>query len=107
MEHWTTAFSPDGTRLATASADHAVRMWDPAGGQETARMPHERIRVFSPDRTQLATARGGPTAQLMDTATGTELAQMQHDEVIEDVLFNPDGSRLATRVGKTACLWAT
>jgi WD40 repeat protein len=100
-------FGLEGTRLATASADHMVRIWDTASGKEKARMPHGRIRVFSPDRTQLATAGGGPTAQLLDTATGTELARMQHDGVIEDMLFNPDGSKLATRVGKTAYLWAT
>ena len=100
-------FSPDGTRLVTATGDHIVRTWDLASGKEIARMPHGRIRVFSPDRTQLATAGGGQTAQLLDTATGAELARLRHDDEIKDVIFNPDGSQLAIRAGKTANLWAT
>ena len=31
MARWTAAFSPDSTRLATASTDKIVRVWDPAG----------------------------------------------------------------------------
>jgi WD40 repeat protein len=100
-------FSPDGTRLATASTGHLVRVWDTADGHEMASMPHGRIRVFSPDTTQLATAGGGQTAQLLDTATGAELARMRHDDEIKDVMFNPDGSQLATQAGKSVNLWAT
>ncbi|MGH3800835.1 MAG: WD40 repeat domain-containing protein, partial [Pseudonocardiaceae bacterium] len=29
---WGVAFSPDGTQLATASADGTARLWDPATG---------------------------------------------------------------------------
>jgi WD40 repeat protein len=101
------AFSPDGTALITATAKRMVRLWDPTNGQETSRMPHGRIRVFSPDGTQLATVGDGPTAQLLNIATGTELARMRHDDQIQDVMFSPDGSHLATRSNKTAYLWAT
>jgi hypothetical protein len=32
---------------------------------------------------------------------------MRHDVEIEDVMFNPDGSQLATQAGKITNLWAT
>jgi WD40 repeat protein len=108
-EHTVTmiGFWPNGTRLATASADKTVRLWDPTTGLEISRMPHGRTRVFSPDGTQLANAGSGLTAQLLDTTTGTELARMHHDREIQDALFSPDGSQLATRAGNTVNLWAT
>ena len=47
------AFSPDGTRLASAGADQTVRIWDPARGREVLSLRGPRDRVdgvaFSPD----------------------------------------------------------
>jgi WD40 repeat protein len=34
------AFSPDSTRVVTASEDETIRMWDAATGQELLRLPH-------------------------------------------------------------------
>jgi WD40 repeat protein len=34
-----TAWSPDGTRVATGSADHTVRLWDASTGQVQATLP--------------------------------------------------------------------
>lgn len=100
-------FKPDGTRLITASADETAQLWDPVNGQEISRMPHGGMRVFSPDATRLATAREAFTVQLLDTETGTELARMRHHDPVQEIIFSPDGSQLATRGGNTANLWAT
>jgi WD40 repeat protein len=55
------AFSPDGTRIATASDDKTARVWDSASGRELARLTHEdpvNGVAFSPDGTRIATASG-------------------------------------------------
>jgi WD40 repeat protein len=60
-------FSPDGQRLATASADKTARLWDAANSRELLRLPHDDIVwevAFSPDGQRLATASADKTAQI-------------------------------------------
>jgi WD40 repeat protein len=53
------SFSPDGKRLATASSDSTVRVWDAATGLELLTLKGHTGKVtgvaFSPDGTKLAT----------------------------------------------------
>ena len=57
------AFSPDGKRLASASEDGTVKVWDAATGQETLTLKGHTGRVtsvaFSPDGKRLASASRG------------------------------------------------
>jgi hypothetical protein len=43
------AFSPDGTRVVTASQDKTIRMWDTTTGQELLRLPHPGPAFRGPD----------------------------------------------------------
>ena len=105
------AFSPDATRLATASADNTVRLWDPATGQTTATLTGHTSAVnavaFSPDATRLATASTDNTVRLWDPATGQTTATLTgHTSAVNAVAFSPDATRLATAsTDNTVRLW--
>jgi hypothetical protein len=101
------AFCPDGTILATASADGTARLWDVATGTELHSLQHAgpvTEVAFAPDGTILATA-SARTAQLWDVATGTELRSLHHKDRVTGVAFAPDGTILATASARTAQLW--
>ena len=69
-EVWSAAFSPDGTRVVTASGDNTARVWDAATGKPVSCALEHQAEVegaaFSPDGTRVVTASGDNTAQLWD-----------------------------------------
>ena len=69
------AFSPDGQRLATASRDNTVRLWDadtgqPVGDPLTGHSDWVCSVAFSPDGHRLASASADNTVRLWDADTG-------------------------------------
>lgn len=109
---WSAVFSPDGTRIATASSDGTARIWDAASGAEL----HSVIgsssgvawsAVFSPDGKILATTGQDKIARLWDSSTGMQLAELSgHQEEVYFSRFNTDGSRLATvSADGTGIIW--
>ncbi|MEV6105924.1 WD40 repeat domain-containing protein [Streptomyces sp. NPDC051940] len=94
------AFSPDGTRVASASDDTFVRVWDARTGELLNTLTGHSSLVlgvaFSPDGTRLASA-GTDNARIWDARSGRTLATLGGLEGwVRSVAFSPDGSRLVT-----------
>jgi WD40 repeat protein len=97
------AFSPDVGRLASASFDGSLRLWDTSSGADiTALVPTDGSRVscitFSPDGQKLASGTEGGSLALWDARSGELLSLVlhTHDAEIFDVRFSGDGQRLLT-----------
>jgi WD40 repeat protein len=71
------AFSPDGTRIVTASSDNTARVWDAATGTVLATLTgHEFVvysAAFSPDGMRIVTASYDKTARVWRVFTTQEL----------------------------------
>ena len=108
---WSAAFSPDGTRIVTASADKTARLWEAATGRLLATLEGHRDTVrhaaFSPDGARVVTASGDRTARLWEVATGRRLATLEgHKGYVSSAALSPDGARILTAsYDKTARLW--
>jgi WD40 repeat protein len=104
------AYSPDGHRLASASVDKTIKVWDTDTGKEllTLTSPGFQARAiaYSPNGRLLAAAgtRFGeakkPPSRMLkvwDANTSQELLTVTGDTgAYECVAFSPDGQRLAT-----------
>ena len=94
------AFSADGTRVVTASADHDARIWDAGSGALLqVLLGHFAIvsdARFSPDGRWVVTA-GPATAGLWKSSSGRLIYLFQgHEGKLLSVAFAPDGRRIAT-----------
>jgi len=103
------AFSPDGTRILTASADSTAKLWDSTSGKLIASFDHLSTvlhALFSPDGTRILTASEDNTAKLWDAASGKLIASFQHQNWIWHGAFSADGKRILTAsADHSAKLW--
>ncbi len=95
------AFDPTGNRLASASVDTTICIWNTDTGRvlHTLRGHSSEIDAvaFSPDGKRLASASWDKTVKVWDIVTGKECYTLRgHDGEVDGVAFSPDGKRLAS-----------
>ena len=109
---WALAFSPDGTRIATAGEDGLTRLWDTSTGTMTAQCRGHTRKVlsvaFRPDGRRLVTTSADGTVRQWDSATGREVESPYERHIGEVVTaaYSPDGLWVASGgTDRTVRVW--
>ena len=103
-------FSPDGTRLATASYDATARLWSATELPEFISLEGHDLPpwtiAFSADGKRVATGGLDLTARVWDAETGDPLVTLNVGFPVISLAFNPEGDRLVTvATNHTAKVW--
>lgn len=98
------AWGPDGSRLATGSADKTAAVWDASSGKRTLQLSGHTASVtsvaWSPDRLYVATASRDNTAVLWDAGSGERMhVLLGHTEWVNSVAWSPDSLKVFTALG--------
>ncbi len=106
------AFSADGKRLASASADQTVKVWNTTSGKEEFALKGHTDKVcsvaFSADGKRLTSASADQTVKVWDATTGEVLhtTQKVHSGAITSVAISAEGKRLASAsADQTVKVW--
>jgi hypothetical protein len=104
-------FSPDGSRIVTASYDKTARIWDALTGKCIATLTGHNGLVlsghFSTDGLRIITAADDKTARIWDALTGSLIATLTgHTDTVRSAYFSPDGLLVVTASDdKTVKIW--
>ncbi len=105
------AYSPDGSRIATASADATVRILDARTGELILTLLGHSSDVnsvaYSKDGARLVTASDDNTLRVWEASSGKHLITLEgHLDSANSAVFSPDGSKIAsTARDNTVRIW--
>ena len=114
-EIYTVEYSPDGSRIASGSADKTIRIWDPDATTDSKKLvailPYKdavRTLSFSPDSKILAGGSDDGTIQVWDAGTGDRIYEFkEHIDSVQTVHFSRNRTELiSASLDKTAILWS-
>jgi WD40 repeat protein len=104
-------FSADGRRVATASRDGRVAVWDTRTGSLVTVVRKKGAGAvhtvqFSPQGRRLLTASEGGVAQIWDSSTGTRLRRLEtHSESVLAATWGAGGRRILTDTPRGGEVW--
>jgi WD40 repeat protein len=100
------AWSHDGTRIASASEDGTVQVWDATTGKHRATYNHSMDKAdqemvmtvaWSPNNTRIASASDDTTVRVWNANSGEEIyAYREHSAAVVSVAWSPDGTYIAS-----------
>lgn len=100
------AFSWNARKLATASHDLRMRLWDVASGEpQTASVPlggHPLVIEFSPDGRKVVCGLADTRSVVCDAESGQVLFDLPHGDWVRAAAFSKDGQKLVTAGGSGA-----
>jgi WD40 repeat protein len=103
---YSVAFSHDSARLASASADETVKIWDPSSGECLQTLEGHSGWVnsvaFSHDSARLASASADETVKIWDPSSGKCLQTLDVGKILYNISFDTTGSCLHTNIGTIA-----
>jgi serine/threonine protein kinase len=95
------AWSPDGKKIASASADTNVQVWNAGTGSNilTYRGHSSKVNAvaWSPNGKRIASASDDQTVQIWNAITGETIFTYQgHTKGVSSVAWSPNGTRIAS-----------
>ncbi|MBI4854422.1 MAG: protein kinase [Acidobacteria bacterium] len=107
-------FSPDGTRILTASEDNTAKIWDSETGKLIISLEAHKGNVywaeFNSLGTKVVTASADSSAKIWDVSNGKNVSSVisleGHLEIVNTAHFTPDNTRIVTTSSDfTAKIW--
>ncbi len=97
------AFSPDGSRIVSASEDETLKLWDAQTGAELATLVGHtgwvQACAFSPDGGRIVSASDDETLKIWDAQTGAQTCEYILGGFCQTAAWSPSGRDLAAGDG--------